>query len=93
MKRNVTEDNGTELLAAKNAAQLIPGSASYQSLLRWARLGKVPFVRLPSGRLFFRRADIEALLRPVEIDDVREGAGVPFVDAPLPGFEVEAVPA
>jgi hypothetical protein len=92
MNRNVTEGNDTELLAAKIAAQLIPGSASYQSLLRWARQGKVPFVRLPSGRMFFRRSDIEALLTPVELDP--EGSsGVPFVDAPLPGFEVEAVPA
>jgi predicted site-specific integrase-resolvase len=72
MKRGVTCGNDTELLAAKDAAELLPGSASYQSLLRWARQGKVPFVRLPSGRLFFRRSDI---------------------DAPLPGFEVEAVPA
>jgi hypothetical protein len=61
-------------------------------LWRWSRMGKVPFVELPSGRKFFRRSDIEALLRPVD-PDVGEGAGVPFVDAPLPGFEVEAVPA
>jgi hypothetical protein len=40
--------------------------------------------------MFFRRSDIEALLTPVELDP--EGSsGVPFVDAPLPGFEVETV--
>lgn len=76
----------SELLAAKDAAALIPGGSSYQSLLRWAREGKVPFVRLPSGRVFFRRSDIEALLEPVEV----EGDLGPFGD-PLPGLESEAV--
>jgi len=90
MKPIVTRGNGKELLPAKDAAALIPGASSYQSLLRWARQGKVPFVRLPSGRMFFQRSDIEALLRPVDADGEDEA---PFVDAPLPGLDGVAVSA
>lgn len=39
---------------------------SQQALRIWARTGKIPAVRLPSGRLRFRHEDIEALLRPSE---------------------------
>lgn len=92
MNEKRTDERVGELLAAKDAAALIPGASSYQSLLRWARQGKVPFVRLPSGRMFFRRSDIEALLTPVE-PGAGEGDAAPFADVPLPGFSVEAVPA
>lgn len=37
---------------------------SAQTVLRWARDGRLPTVTLPSGRRFFRREDIEALLTP-----------------------------
>ena len=42
---------------------MLPG-VSYQSLLSWARTGKLPHLRLPNGRVRFRRSDIEALLTP-----------------------------
>jgi hypothetical protein len=92
MKRNRSDTSRRDLLTAKNAAALLPGASSYQSLLRWARQGKVPFVRLPSGRMFFRRSDIEALLAPVEPGSGERDAA-PFADVPLPGFSVQAVSA
>lgn len=58
----------TELLNAREAAELLPGVGS-QALLRWARQGEVAHVRLPNGRVYFRRADIEALLTPVSPHD------------------------
>ncbi len=64
------ESNAGELLAAHDAALLLP-ETSPATLYRWARQGKIPFVELPSGRKFFRRSDIEALLVPVveEVDE------------------------
>ncbi len=56
-------EDGEELLSTKEAAELLP-QTSAATLARWAREGKVPVVRLPSGRMFFRREDIEALLVP-----------------------------
>lgn len=64
-----------DLLSAKDASQLLPG-VGYQALLRWARSGEVAHVRLPNGRVFFRRSDIEVLLEPSDIP----------VDRPLPGL-------
>lgn len=47
---------------------------------------------LPSGRMRFYREDIEALLEPVEpVAAAREVDEGPFVDAPLPALEDEAV--
>lgn len=34
-----------------------------ETIHRWAREGKLPFVRLPSGIKRFRRDDVEAILR------------------------------
>jgi excisionase family DNA binding protein len=80
-----------EVIGTGRAAEIV--GVSRDTIRRWAKSGRLRHILLPSGQMRFYEADIEALLRPVEIDDVREGAGVPFVDAPLPGFEVEAVPA
>ena len=52
------------LLTAREAAQLLP-STSAQTILRWAREGSIPSVRLPSGRVFFVKADVLAMLEPV----------------------------
>ena len=61
------------LLTSVEAAALLP-ETSPQTLLRWAKQGRIPFVELPSGRKFFRRSDIEALLVPVGADvSVSEG--------------------
>ena len=85
MMHDMHKSGGDELLSAASAATLLP-QTSASTLLRWARTGKVPYIRLPSGRVFFRRADVEALLEPVEVG---EDLG-PFGD-PLPGLESEAV--
>lgn len=39
---------------------------SDETLRRWVDQGKVRYVRLPSGRLRFRRSDLDAILVPVE---------------------------
>lgn len=63
MKEMLSTSPGSTLVTAKEAADLLP-STGYQSLLRWARHGKIASVRLPNGRVFFQRGDIEELLRP-----------------------------
>ena len=50
---------------ATGAAAAVLG-VSDETLRRWVERGKVRYVRLPSGRLRFRRSDLEALLVPVE---------------------------
>lgn len=72
-----------ELLNAREAAELLPGVGS-QALLRWARQGEVAHVRLPNGRVYFRRSDVEALLEPVVMKP--EGSRRPFEGLPLSGF-------
>ncbi len=57
-ERNVT------LLTARQVIDENP-SLTRAMLWRWARDGKVPHVRLPSGHLRFRREDIDHLLTPV----------------------------
>lgn len=52
-----------DLLSAQEASELLPGTST-QAILRWARTGKIPTVKLPSGRRFFRRSDVEAILQP-----------------------------
>lgn len=70
-------------MSAREASELLPGTG-YQALLRWAKTGEVPYVRLPNGRIFFRRSDIEALLEPVVGDRASDsGAEGP---ATLPGL-------
>lgn len=72
MKQTVTERNDT-FLTAREAAEMLPG-VSYQAILRWAKLGKVPFIELPSGRKYFRKSDIDALLRPAGTPGETQGA-------------------
>lgn len=55
--------NDDEWLTASEAAALLPDT-SPQTVLRWAREGRIPVVSLPGRRKFFRREDIEALLVP-----------------------------
>lgn len=50
------------LSAAEVAAEYPPLTRAM--LWRWARTGKISVVELPSGRKFFNRSDIEALLMP-----------------------------
>lgn len=72
---------------ANQAAEILDVSAA--TVRRWARLGKIPYIQLPSGRMKFRRSDVEALLSPVDpvgseegesesVDDEVDGLDVPF---------------
>ncbi|MDO5048520.1 MAG: helix-turn-helix domain-containing protein [Actinomycetaceae bacterium] len=69
-----------QLLTAHEVADLLPDT-SYQTVLRWARIGAIPYVKLPSGRKFFRRSDVDDLLTPRVATD----ALFPE-DQALPGF-------
>lgn len=75
-----TSHDPDELLGARAASEMLPG-VGYQSLLRWAKAGDVPHVRLPNGRVFFRRSDIEALLEPVSPERSTQTR-----DVPIPGL-------
>lgn len=55
-----------DLIGAEAAAHLL--GIHSRTLRRWAREGRIPAVRLPSGRYKFWRADIEALLTPMPRD-------------------------
>lgn len=64
---NETSDfkRNTELLTARQVVEQYPDSGlSRNSLWRWARDGLLACVKYPSGRVRFRRADVEALLEP-----------------------------
>lgn len=51
-------------LGTKAAADLI--GVSDETLRRWVDRGQIRFIRLPSGRLRFRREDIEAVHSVIE---------------------------
>ena len=50
------------LLTLKEAAELLPGRPSIQTLRNWTRAGLLPFHRLGRRRLFCDRADLQKLL-------------------------------
>ena len=54
-----------ELISAQEFAELLPDCSS-QTVYRWAKSGKIPFIVLPSGRKYFRRRDALEILRPVQ---------------------------
>jgi excisionase family DNA binding protein len=58
-----------ELLSAPAAARLL--GVSDETLRRWAADGRIRHIRMPSGQLRFRPADIAAILEPVEPGDGR----------------------
>ena len=60
MKEPLSSDS---FITAREVAALLPGTSD-QTVLRWARDGKIPVVTLPSGRRFFRREDVEVFLEP-----------------------------
>lgn len=76
---NETSDfkHNVELLTARQVVEQYPEAGfSQNALWRWAREGLMECVKLPSGRVRFRRADIEALLVPTTESS----------DRPLPGL-------
>lgn len=56
----------TDLISVVEAASLLPDVAP-DALRRWAHAGKVPHLKMPNGRMWFRREDILALMTPVEV--------------------------
>ena len=48
------------LLTAREVAELLGVSA--ETTLRWTRAGKLPAIRLPSGAIRYREADIDEWL-------------------------------
>lgn len=66
MSRQSREDtmSTTPQVTTTEAARLF--GVSSETVRRWADAQLIPHVRLPSGRLRFRRSDIDALLTPVE---------------------------
>ena len=51
-----------ELLSARQVSELFPGIGSPATVRRWAREGKIPHVKLPSGKRLFRRSDFEQMI-------------------------------
>jgi excisionase family DNA binding protein len=51
-----------ELLTAPQVAPML--SVSPETVLAWAKSGRLPSITLPSGNRRFRRADIDAILNP-----------------------------
>lgn len=77
---NETSDfkRNSELLTARQVVEQYPDSGlSRNSLWRWARDGLIRAVKYPSGRVRFRRADVEALLEPQAVADSPMSAGSP----------------
>jgi excisionase family DNA binding protein len=51
-----------ELLTSGDVAELL--DVSGETIRRWADAGLIVHIRLPSGHLRFRRADIDDILEP-----------------------------
>jgi len=50
-----------ELLTVPEVAKV--ARVTDETVHRWARDGKLPFIKMPSGLKRFRREDVEAILR------------------------------
>ena len=77
--------NGDEALTPSQAAALLPNT-SVDSIRRWIRSGALPAQKLPNGRYFVRRGDVEALLSPAlpSTSSSATSSG-PSVDGVFPG--------
>jgi excisionase family DNA binding protein len=53
-----------KLLTSRGAARIL--GVTDQTIRRWAEMGTIRHICLPSGQLRFEPADIEAIRRPVE---------------------------
>ena len=74
-----------EALTPSQAASLLPNT-SVDSIRRWIRSGALPAQKLPNGRYFVRRGDVEALLSPAlpSASSSATSSG-PSVDGVFPG--------
>lgn len=59
-----SETQKENLLSLAEASELLP-AVSRHTLRRWAKANMVTHIELPGGRLWFRREDILALMKPV----------------------------
>lgn len=53
-----------DLLKAPEVGELL--NVSGETVRRWAKEGRIAHVKLPSGKLRFRREDVDAALRTIE---------------------------
>ena len=82
------------LIGTGVAARML--AVSPDTVRRWVKEGKISVVELPSGRLRFRRNEIEDLLKPtsssvpsvLSANSVSDSSSADkSFDQPLPGFE------
>lgn len=64
----VASGDPEELLKAPAVAAIL--GVTDETVRRWAELGRLRHIVLPSGQRRFRRADVEAILQPVEPTEV-----------------------
>lgn len=84
-------ERSDELLSARQVVESFPGADfTEQTLRRWAREGLIASVRMPSGRIKFRRADVVEWLRPTPPRGERRAES--GIDERLPGQEFLAWP-
>lgn len=77
------EPDAGEALTPSQAASLLPNT-SVDSIRRWIRSGALPAQKLPNGRYFVRRGDVEALLSPA-VPSTPSVPGVEGVELPGQG--------
>ena len=76
-------EHSEDLLTATEIVQEFPKAGfTAQKLRRWAREGLIAVVRYPSGRVHFRRSDVEALLIPRMAPAVESTGSAPSASSP-----------
>ncbi len=80
------------LLTAREIAERI--NVSTETVLRWTRLGELPAIRLPSGQLRYREAEVEARIaewatpsRGVSTTPASAARGVTYLASTTPEVE------
>ena len=73
-----------EYFSPTQAAALLPNT-SVDSIRRWIRSGALPAQKLPNGRYFVRRGDVEALLSPALPSPPSESSAPDVEGVELPG--------
>ncbi len=67
-KPTVTVDRGDRLMTAKEVATVF--HASEETIRRWVRLRKLRAYRLPTGRIRFKRSEVNAKLAECGLDSI-----------------------
>lgn len=83
-----------QYLSPRDAAELLHlPSVTARTLRAWAKQGKLPVLTLPSGRMLFRREDVEALATPQVLSVPSAGSPAESPDGVLPGQPVLSWPS